>query len=295
MAVPAVLVGVLFWGADMRKYSRGFFFLALALAFSPLTAQGKGGLGDLMVMPTRVILEGRDRSAEIMLRNSGTEICTYRIFFQEMRMTPNGKVEVVPKEEGVLTATDLVMFTPKQVELLPGEIQTVRIHLRKPEGLKDGEYRSHMVFQGLPAVEPPKPMQAETDNTVSFDIKTIVSISIPIIVRHGETSVSVNLSDMVFNNAPKPDESPSMDLTMARRGNRSVQGEFKVDWLPTSGKPKTILPIMGGVIYSELESRTMHLDFPEAKGLPIKDGKLKVTYTFKDIKQQPVVAFLDIR
>lgn len=267
---------------------------ALLSCVLPLAAQSQGGVGDLMVMPTRVVLEGRERSAEVTLRNSGKGLCTYRIFFQEMRMLPSGKVELVPKPEGVLTAADLVRFTPKQVELAPGETQTIRVQLRLPEGLKDGEYRSHLVFQGLPPVEPPRPTTEGEDKNLSFDIKTIVSLSIPVIVRHGVTTVAVDLSGFAFHPQAKAGEAPSLDLTLGRKGNRSVQGEFKVDWLPSSGRPRTLLPVAGTVLYTEVDARAMHLDLAEGKGLTLKGGRLKVTYTFRDVKQQPVVAYLDL-
>ena len=246
-----------------------------------------------MIMPTRVVLEGRDRSAEVILRNSGKETCVYRIYFQEMQMTPVGKIETTSKVEGITSAADLVRFTPRQIEILPGKTQSVRLQLRKPEGLADGEYRSHLVFQGLPPVEPPKPL-TPGDDKMSFDIKTIVAISIPVIVRHGETTGSINLSEMSFHPSIKLEDIPSIDLTMTRKGNRSIQGEFKVDWVPSSGKVKNILAVAGTAIYSNLDSRTVHLDFPEAKGMLIKTGKLRVTFSYKDIKQSPVVTFLDV-
>jgi P pilus assembly chaperone PapD len=267
---------------------------ALLAFVLPLLAQGKGGVGDLMVMPTRVVLEGRERSAEITLRNSGKESCVYRIQMQEMRMLPSGQVEVMPKQDGVATATDLIRFTPKQVELAPGETQAIRIQLRKPEGLKDGEYRSHMVFQGLPPVEPPKPLLGQDDKALTFDIKTVISLSIPIIVRHGETSVAVAMSGLSFHPAPSPETAPFLEFTAERTGNRSVQGEYKVEWLPGSGPARTVLPVAGGVIYTDLARRPMHLNLTDGKGVPFAQGRLKVTYTYKDVKQRPVVATLDL-
>jgi P pilus assembly chaperone PapD len=265
----------------------------LAVATPLLRAQGKGGVGDLMVMPTRVVLEGRDRSAEVTLRNSGRESCTYRVFFQEMRMQPSGQVEIVPRQDGVLTAADLVRFTPRQVTLLPGEYQTVRVQLRKPEDLKDGEYRSHLVFQGIPPAEPPKPLVGEDEKVLSFDIKTVVSLSIPVIVRHGQTEVAVAIRRLDFR--PAADGAlPALDVELLRKGNRGVQGEIKVDWLPASGRARTLVPVLGAVIYPELDSRTFHMDLGEAKGLDLRHGRLKVTFTYKDAKLPPVVAFQDL-
>ena len=228
----------------------------LALHYPPGPPRAKGGVGDLMVMPTRVIIENRDRSAEVALRNSGRAVCTYRISFREMRMVPSGKLEVVPKAEGGFSAADLVRFTPRQVELKPGETQTIRIQLRKPEGLKDGEYRSHLVFQGLPPVEPPKP--------------TGRSRSQHHVLRYQDCRFPIHPGDRPPWGNPcgggargpeptipslKADEPPVLGLTLELvPGNRSVQGDFKVEWLPRSGRAKTVLPLAGVVLYPEITS-----------------------------------------
>ena len=209
-------------------------------------------------------------------------------------MVPSGELEVVPKAEGGFSAAELVRFTPRQVELKPGETQTIRIQLRKPEGLKDGEYRSHMVFQGLPPVEPPKPLGDADANTMSFDIRTVISVSIPVIVRNGETHAAVALAALSYHPSLKADEPPNLGLTMELAGNRSVPGDFKVEWLPSSGRAKTVLTEAGVVLYAEVTRRELNLPLTDAVGMPLQGGKLKVTYAYKDIKQPPVIAFLDI-
>ena len=267
--------------------------LLLLLPALPLLAQPKGGAGDLMVMPTRVVLEGRERSAEVALRNVGSQKSTYRILFKEMDMLPEGRLEERNKKPGEITASDLVRYSPRQVELEPGETQTVRLQLRKPEGLPDGEYRSHLLFQAIPPVEPPKPPSAETTNAISFDIKTLFGISIPVIVRHGNAHGSASLANLKLE-APKQDGTPVLALDLQREGNRSLGGELQVRWEPASGRPVVVLPLAGAVIYHNLSSRHLRLDLPGAKGLALRNGRLRVTFTPRDYKQAPVVATLDL-
>ena len=52
-------------------------------------------VGDLLVAPTRVVFEGRLRSAHLTLINTGAERTTYRIFFTKMRMTQTGELEEI--------------------------------------------------------------------------------------------------------------------------------------------------------------------------------------------------------
>ena len=269
-------------------------FLAMLALALPLAAQKSGGMGDLMVVPTRIILEGRDRTAEVALRNVGQEPCTYRIFFQEMRMLPSGEAEVVPKVEGTLAGSDLVRYSPRQVALAPGETQTVRIQVRKPEGLPDGEYRSHLVFQGVPPTEPPSPDDAEDAKTLSVSIHTQVAISIPVIVRHGTTTATVDLSGLILHPAASAEGAPTLDLRLGLTGNRSVQGEFKVDWLPRGGQPQTLLPVAGAAIYANLPFIQAQLPLSDAIGVKLQGGQLKAVFTPMDSKQSPVSATLDL-
>jgi P pilus assembly chaperone PapD len=253
------------------------------------------GAGDLMILPPRVILEGRQRGTEVMLRNAGKARCTYRIYWEEMRMLLDGKVEEAKKAEGSITASDLVRYTPKQVELGPGETQVVRLMVRLPEGLKDGEYRSHLVFQGLPPAQPPAPVdQGPEKKNLSFNIQTILAFGIPVFVRHGETHAQIGMSHLALKPAAAPGQAPTLELQLDRQGNRSVQGELQVDWKPASGRSLTLASGRETVIYPEVDACAERVILDGVKDLQLAHGKLKVTFAYKDSKQPPEVAFLDV-
>jgi len=58
--------------------------LAAAVAVAPLIAiasPARAGIGDLLVAPTRIVLDGR-RGAEVILNNIGDEPATYRVSVQ---------------------------------------------------------------------------------------------------------------------------------------------------------------------------------------------------------------------
>ena len=59
--------------------------------------------GDLLIAPTRLILDGR-RGAEVILANQGSEEATYRITLELRRMDENGNL--VPVEEGEASAAE---------------------------------------------------------------------------------------------------------------------------------------------------------------------------------------------
>src|SRR5205823_6329510 len=99
---------------------RVLLFLCSALAAT--AAQGQGSPGDLLVAPTRVVLEGRQRTAEITLVNIGPATATYRISLVNLRMDKMGgtrEVEASSAEPGERFANELVRFSPRQVTLVP--------------------------------------------------------------------------------------------------------------------------------------------------------------------------------
>ena len=258
-----------------------------------------GAAGGISVLPNRVVLEGRERAAEVMLRNSGGTKATFRVSIVEKDMTEEGRLTDRPKREGEITAADLVRFTPRQVELEPGESQIVRLQLRKPENLPDGEYRSHLLLTGIPPVREAQPPEGEgSDRQISFSITQVISISIPIIVRHGNLSAEVSLSHgtPVFYQPTYPNSAPVISLWLERKGNRSLVGDIKVTLEAGGNKPKgTVLwEVKGLGIYTNLNRRKVFLGVPAAVGGKLKGARAKVIFTPTDVHLPPVATEVDI-
>ena len=100
----------------------------------------------LLVTPSRVVFEDRTRTAQVTLVNKGSETATYRISFIRQNMTEDGKFVPAEKDESGLYSDTMVRYSPRQITLSPGQSQVVRLMLRKPKNLPDGEYRSHMLL-----------------------------------------------------------------------------------------------------------------------------------------------------
>ncbi len=270
----------------------------VATGAAPVITTEKPG-SNLSIFPTRLVLEGRSRSEEIVLRNSGKAAATYRILFKEMEMNENGEIQERPRKEGEITAADLIRFSPRQVELAPGETQTVRIQVRKPEGLVDGEYRSHLLFQAVPVAEPPAPLGGEVERALSVKITTLLGMSIPIILRHGETQGKLAISELRFwRPGPKvtPGAPPVLSLRMTREGNRSLSGAFTAV-VESGGKLKkgTLLwelPVVP--IYTSMPWRNVHMPMYQGKNGELNGARVKITCTPVDFKGAPIVAYLDI-
>ena len=59
----------------------------------------KAGVGDLLVAPTRIVLDGR-KGAEVILNNIGDEPATYRVSIEFRRMTEDGGLVDVDRAAG---------------------------------------------------------------------------------------------------------------------------------------------------------------------------------------------------
>jgi P pilus assembly chaperone PapD len=268
-------------------------------AAPPVAAPVAEAPGGVSVIPNRVVLEGRERAAEVMLKNSGSSRASFRVSMVEKDMTEEGRLADRTRREGEITAADLVRFTPRQVDLDPGETQIVRLQLRKPENLPDGEYRSHLLLQGIPPARKAEPIEGDNaDRTVSFGITQVLGISIPIIVRHGSLTAEVTLShgDPVFYQPKYENSAPVINLWVERKGNRSVIGDMKVTLESGGSKPKgTVLWEVKSVgIYTNLTRRKIFLGVPAAAGGQLQGARAKVTFTPTDVKFPPVSTEVDL-
>jgi P pilus assembly chaperone PapD len=254
------------------------------------------GVGDLAVVPHRVVFQGRDRAAEVMLRNDGSAPATYRVLIKEMVMLPSGQLEDRTKAPGELTAADLVRMTPRQVELKPGEVQMVRFQLRKPAELADGEYRSHVLFQAVPAADLPEPETAAGDKGLSFKLTPIFGITIPIIVRHGNLKAQLGIKNAVARIPDKDDGPWTLAFSLERQGSSSVLGDVLVQ-VEKGGRLKRgeILTQMKGIgIYTGLDTRDVRLPLAPAKREALKGTQLRITFTPTDGNAALVTALVDV-
>ena len=257
---------------------------ALSLS-GPASLEGKswGGIGGagggFRVTPTRVVFEGRVRSAELTLVNTGVEQATYRVSLARMRMSEDGAIaEIVEPLPGESFADTLVRFSPRQVELEPGVAQTVRMQLRMPTSLPAGEYRSHLVFRALPPVDGEDGGAARGTRGVSIALRPVFGAAIPVIVRHGETAATVTIGGLELRRPPESGGGPMLALEMRRTGNRSVYGDLTVTWTPPGGRPRSVGEMRGLAVYvPNLLRRVVVPLRVDSNDLP-SAGTLRVTY-----------------
>jgi P pilus assembly chaperone PapD len=222
---------------------------AAIMAHVPAHAQG-----DLLVAPTRVILDG-SRGTEVILSNIGSEEATYRIGLELRRMEENGRLVPVEKtdaNDAEEAALGMIRYAPRRITLPPGQPQAVRLAARPGADLADGEYRVHMSFKAIPRPREVSANEGPAEG-VSIQLIPIYGVTIPIIVRHGRLEAQVALSqpDIV-----QGEDGPELALSISRAGDSSTYGTLAVT---KPGLEEPIVQLRGVAVYPELGERKLRV------------------------------------
>lgn len=259
--------------ARISTYRNIFFSFIFVLGAGPVYAE-------LMLYPTRVVIEGNQRTAQVQLINNGTESRTYRISLVNRRMSETGEFsDVVTPEPEELFADTLLRFSPRQVTLAPGEGQTVRIMVQKPSSLLGGEYRSHLLFSQQPdaaAVGRDVESRQNPGSGIGVVITALVGASIPVIVRHGNLDATLKLTRLELLQTPGHES--FLALSMERSGNQSVYGDLAVGFTPDGGSEVIIARANGVAIYYPNPVRQARLALLPPEETPLSKGTLRVIF-----------------
>ncbi|MDH3342793.1 MAG: fimbria/pilus periplasmic chaperone [Gammaproteobacteria bacterium] len=252
--------------------------LMLVLLASPVLANAAA---TLLVTPTRIVFEERMRTAQVTLMNNGTEQGDFRISFINQNMTDSGQFEAVKADEKGLYTDSMVRYSPRQVSLAPGQSQVIRLMLRKPRDMVDGEYRSHLLFQSIPKASKSS-IESAVDKKpegITVEITPIVGISIPVIVRHGKLHSELKLDNARIIPGDEANPVSSIAVDMHRSGNQSIYGDFRAILTPNDGSEPVIIALANGIaIYATKAFRQFSVPIRAPEGTSLEDGKIRIIF-----------------
>ena len=249
-----------------------FRLAARAALLAPLlfcAPSAQAGIGDLLVAPTRIVLDG-GRGTEIILNNIGDDVATYRISVELRRMTPDGVLhDVTEPNAAEQLAQSMISYAPRRVTLAPREPQTIRISARAPKDIPDGEYRVHLLFRAVP---PPTPVAPTKEvKGVAFQLTPIYGVTIPVIARFGNLTAQAGIADVKLT---RQDGKPAVSVQLTRNGDRSTFGEVRV---LKAGIKDPIAVQRGIAIYTDVGERSLTIPVDE-KYASAATGKVTVQY-----------------
>ena len=229
--------------------------------------------GDLLIAPTRLILDGR-RGGEVILANQGSEEATYRISLELRRMDEDGNLVAVEESEataGEKAALEMIRYAPRRVTLPPAQPQSVRISARPGADLPDGEYRVHMSFAALPKVQAVAQQPTQVAGGVSIALTPIYGVVMPIIVRKGSVEVTGGLANPRLT---KTEYGDAFAIDMIRSGTSSLYGDILV-FRRGANEPAFIARGVG--VYPEIGERHSTFDItPEQRAA--LTGAVRIEY-----------------
>jgi hypothetical protein len=229
--------------------------------------------GDLLIAPTRLILDGR-RGGEVILANQGSEEATYRISLELRRMDEDGNLVAVEESEataGEKAALEMIRYAPRRVTLPPAQPQSIRISARPGADLPDGEYRVHMSFAALPKVQAVAQQPTQVAGGVSIALTPIYGVVMPIIVRKGSVEVTGGLANPRLI---KTEYGDAFAIDMIRSGTSSLYGDILV-FRRGANEPAFIARGVG--VYPEIGERHSTFDItPEQRAA--LTGPVRIEY-----------------
>jgi len=247
---------------------------------------------ELLLYPTRIILDDSDNIATIGLKNSGNATGNYRVDLVDMDMKEQGSSVIMDKDAVIpYSAIKMLRISPRSVTLEPNSNQNIRLMVRKPKNLEDGEYRSHLritmvndnVGENLPV---PK------EHAMGIQVKARLATIIPIIIRHGKTfyDIKITAAKIRYETSENGQKTPFIDINFLRTGNRSSMGDIDVTYTNPSGKQYVIKHIAGVAIYRSTERRKVSLAPDIPAGVALTTGTLHITYHAQESEDRKLLA-----
>jgi P pilus assembly chaperone PapD len=293
----------------LRRTCRPFLiaFALLALTAGGLARAQQPDGADLNISPKRLVLGGANRSGVVYVFNRGTSGASYAIDLVDRVMLEDG--QIIPLDE-IKAGTDaagaagrlqsakvMITFSPRRVTLGPGESQTIRVRVLPPQGLKAGEYRTHLTVATLPPEDAgltAEQAAATNEDELSTRVVALLALSIPLIVRQDTTPGAVTIAGPALRlrtDGDAQDSPGSVELQLARTGDGSSYGNLEVLAQKGNAKPESIGAMKGIAVYPEIAVRAATIPLVR---LPVAGEQVTVRYTDDDATPGKVLATANI-
>lgn len=264
--------------------------IIVVLSHFAILGKAQAQQAQTVLIPTRVVLEKGERSATVIIKNSGNATGLYRIELEDKQMPETGILQTLEEGKDPYSIIPMVRISPRRVTLDPGEDQRIRLMIRKPKNLEDGEYRSHLKVLLADSNVSGGTIRKKQKN-VQVGVGTRLAVSIPVILRHGKTSQSVTMDEAGIRRQGKH---ILLDLAMSRTGNRSSFGDIKVVYTDQKGVSNIVKFHPGIAIYRGTDKRRISLPLDIPDGVVLGKGTLKISYIAQEKDGGILIAEKDI-
>lgn len=238
---------------------------ALAVFFSILFSGANAHA--TFVAPKRVMINDGQTAAAITIQNRNKQAMIYRFDWERRPQAPDGTRLLLKKGEtspGYRPADEMLVFSPRQVIIQPGQTQRVRILARRPSNIQSGEYHSHLLIIPDPVEEEIRKQEQENTGKkgLAGNVQMKTRLAIPVFLRQGKTSLNFNfLEAKIAQEGPKT----MIKTVIENNSTRSIYAKPVMECTKANGETvKTTLPTLR--LYAE--AKRMNNDFTIPKSAP---------------------------
>ena len=265
---------------------------------------------NLNISPKRLTLDRTQRSASVYIFNQGSASATFDIGLVDRVMLPDGRIaplddsltsEELTVAQRVASAKPMLVAAPRRVTLAPGKGQTIRVRVSPgAELVPAAEYRTHLTVTTVPPRDAgftAEQAAALRPGELSFSIRSVFGVSIPIIVRFAEPQLAAAIENARLHtanisadgiSAPRP--TPVATLDVVRSGANSLFGDLEV--VAHKGRASEVIGAARGLgVYTEIERRTVQVPLGRA---PRKGERLEVRFSDSDLAPGKLLAVGDL-
>lgn len=245
---------------------------------------------EMLISPTRILMENGSNYATVTIKNIGDATGRYRVDIIDAEMQRSGAVKLLEKgKKEKYSAKDILRISPRSITLRPQEYQAVRLLVRKPKELEEGEYRSHLRFK-------------LTDNNIEgheeekkkgLSITPRLVMVIPAIIRYGKTHYQLTIKQAELTSQANHPEKKSMKMVIGLSGNQSVMGDILITQ-EQNGKVQELSRHAGIAQYRGTEEREITVPLDKA---PTGNGKIHIEYREQNKDEKgniPIMASYDL-
>lgn len=262
----------------MKKMKRAILASVLCAFLAILTVPANA---TLLVMPIWIVFKDRDRTANVTLINTSGSEAIYTVGWRYQKQKETGAYDISDKPlDPARDISKMIVFSPRQVSLPPRGKQRIRLSLRKPADLPNGEYRAHLLLvrmgneADLPGAKSPIPK-----DKLRLGLMMNVGYSLPVILRQGQNNASASIAGMpkfipavVVGKKIRP---AALEVSINRSGDFGTMGKLKILWTPP-GQPEKQIGIMNNVnIFTEISHRIAPVPLTENA---IPNGVIRIIY-----------------
>lgn len=265
----------------MNKAAQKFVKKAFIVAAFLAACAAVPALADMMIMPIRTTFVDGDRMKNLTVVNTSDKEGSFRLQFYHMKQVENGGYERLDgPPDPKFDLSKMLVFSPRQVTLPPRGKQAIRLSLRRPADLPDGEYRVHLKLQRANDANPDTPEKGQ---------RTVVGInvgfSVPVMLRKGRYDTTAEIVEPKYK--PAEGKLPHrIVFHVNRTGKYSAIGRALVYWAPPSGGEEMLVGTLNGLnVYAETPRREVRVQLSDKS---VSGGKIRIRFEGDDVDEGKV-------